>query len=71
MDCPALHMPTRSRTVRPLTRALGELKYDPRHRAGVVLVNWGPVIVGEIGVLLISDDADLAALGAEVAAEIS
>ncbi|WP_278314756.1 ATP-grasp domain-containing protein [Lolliginicoccus levis] len=66
----ALQMRTRFRTVRQLARSLGELRYDPRHRAGVVLVNWGPVIVGEIGVLLISDDADLTGLGAEVAAAL-
>lgn len=31
---------------------LGELSYDPQTKTGVILVNWGSVLVGKVGVLL-------------------
>jgi hypothetical protein len=34
---------------------LGGIEYDPAAREGVVLVNWGPVLVGKILILLAGD----------------
>lgn len=34
---------------------LGDIEYDPCKKQGVIVVNWGMVVDGEIGVLIIAD----------------
>lgn len=45
---------------------LGGLEYDPDTRTGIILVNWGTVLVGKLGVLLAGNPVQQQALEAEL-----
>ncbi len=46
---------TRHRTLQALD--LQGLEYDPASGSGIILVNWGPILVGKVLVLLAGDEA--------------
>jgi hypothetical protein len=45
--------PTQHRMIADID--LSEIEYDPSRGEGVILVNWGPVLVGKLLVLLAGD----------------
>jgi hypothetical protein len=46
---------------------LGHLEYDSRRKTGVVLVNWGMIAAGKVGVMLVGSNDDQDEMVAELA----
>lgn len=59
-----LDLPTRYRSLSELLRsdALRELAYDPGRGTGIVLVNWGTVLAGSLGVMCAGHEDEQAAM---------
>jgi hypothetical protein len=49
---------------------LTDLEFDPETRTGIILVNWGTILVGKLGVLIAGSPADQERLESELRARL-